>query len=76
VAPRTSNPKAEGSGTGWKASPQAPPSNPEAKVLCVPSGVILVMVPAVRSDTNRSPALLKASMPERDRSPVAAQGAI
>ena len=39
VAATTSNPKADGSGTGWKASPTGL-SNPEVKVLCVPSGVI------------------------------------
>ena len=64
MAPTASNPKAEGSGTGngspWKASPVGY-DNPEVKVLCIPSGVISVILPLVPFATNRSPAPLKAS---------------
>src|ERR1017187_1601727 len=48
VAPTASKPKADGSGTGkvtpWKARKIGPP-NPEAKVLCAPSGVNSLMSP-------------------------------
>ena len=37
--PTANNPKAEGSGTAWKAIPKGL-SKPEAKVLTPPSGVI------------------------------------
>ncbi len=52
MAPTASNPKAEGSGTSWKASPTGS-SNPEAKVLCAPPGVISMMLPLPTHDTNR-----------------------
>ena len=59
AAPTVTNSKADGSGTGWKAR-FVGSDNPEAKILCVPSGVNSIIWPLINPVVNKLPALLKA----------------